>query len=486
MISNKYTDNIETQVLVVGSGAGGAITAATLAAAGYSVLIVEEGPEINTKNLATHSPEAMQLLYRNNGLSPILGNTNIAFVEGRCVGGSTEINSALWHRTPADAIARWINDFHVNALSLKEIDSLFSEIEAEVNISYYNSKDIPVNSSLLKIGAEKLGWCIEEVPRAQSNNLQLSQFDAGTKNSMSRTYIPKAIAAGGKLLPNCKITRLHYKNKRINSVSGIVTKNNQKTKVTINAEFIFLCSGATQTPLILLSSNIKRNIGNSLKIHPMLKVAALFDKTLNSHKAPLPIYQVREFYPNITLGGSIFTPGFLAILLSEDWNTNYTAIKNWKKMSMYYTACCGNGAGKIKIFPFTGEAMLLYKISKEDQINLSKGLAYLCELLFQSGAKALYPSLKYPTVIYPSDNYNTFIENPIPIENMSLSNVHAFSTCPMGEKKEICATDSFGKVYDFENLYISDASIIPDAPGVNPQGTVMALALRNAKHFLQE
>ena len=68
---------------------------------------------------------------------------------------------------------------------------------------------------------------------------------------------------------------------------------------------------------------------------------------------------------------------------------------------------------------------------------------------------------------------------------MSLSTVHAFSSCPMGENENICAVDSFGKVHGFENLYISDASIIPDAPGVNPQGTIMALALRNAKHFLE-
>jgi nucleoside-diphosphate-sugar epimerase len=67
---------------------------------------------------------------------------------------------------------------------------------------------------------------------------------------------------------------------------------------------------------------------------------------------------------------------------------------------------------------------------------------------------------------------------------MGLTTVHAFSSCPMGENPDFCATDSFGRVNGFSNLYINDASLIPDSPGVNPQGTTMAIALRNVDHFL--
>ena len=108
MKNNYRQEKINTQVLVIGSGAGGAVTAATLAKAGFSVIVAEEGQRINTENISTHSTEAMKLLYRNRGMTPIFGNTTIAFVEGSCVGGSTEVNSAFWHRTPEEAIKRWI------------------------------------------------------------------------------------------------------------------------------------------------------------------------------------------------------------------------------------------------------------------------------------------------------------------------------------------------------------------------------------------
>jgi len=97
---------LRTQVLVIGSGAGGAVTAATLAEAGHEVLILEEGPEVDTDRFAGHSPEAVATLYRGGGLTPMLGRPMIAFVEGCCVGGSTEINSGFWHRLPANCYER--------------------------------------------------------------------------------------------------------------------------------------------------------------------------------------------------------------------------------------------------------------------------------------------------------------------------------------------------------------------------------------------
>jgi choline dehydrogenase-like flavoprotein len=76
-----------------------------------------------------------------------------------------------------------------------------------------------------------------------------------------------------------------------------------------------------------------------------------------------------------------------------------------------------------------------------------------------------------------------WLDDVLPSGALSLSTVHAFSTCPMGEREDRCAASSFGKLHGFENLYINDASMLPDSPGVNPQGSVMAFARRNAMAF---
>ena len=62
--------------------------------------------------------------------------------------------------------------------------------------------------------------------------------------------------------------------------------------------------------------------------------------------------------------------------------------------------------------------------------------------------------------------------------------VHLTSSVRMGEDRSRTAADSFGSVWDHRNLRVNDASLLPDAPGVNPQAGVMTIAARNADHFL--
>jgi len=76
-----------------------------------------------------------------------------------------------------------------------------------------------------------------------------------------------------------------------------------------------------------------------------------------------------------------------------------------------------------------------------------------------------------------------FLDERLPKSGLSVTTVHAFSSCPIGERQGRSAADSFGKIWRMENLYINDASMLPDSPGVNPQGSVMAMARRNAIHF---
>ena len=70
------------------------------------------------------------------------------------------------------------------------------------------------------------------------------------------------------------------------------------------------------------------------------------------------------------------------------------------------------------------------------------------------------------------------------IARASVMTVHLCSTVPFGEGPR-SATDSFGLVRGTTNVQVNDASLLPDAPGVNPQGSVMAVAIRNARRFVE-
>jgi len=475
---------LRTQVLVIGSGAGGAITAATLASRGYEVLILEEGPHLDTSTIASNSPEAIARLYRNGGLTPILGNQTIAYVEGRCVGGSTEVNSAFWHRLPPDCYHRWRTDAVLADFTPEIMEPYFDRLERDLSVSYLNTPQLPRSSELFRHGIETLQWQYTEVPRCQKNNYGASPFAPGNKQSMQRTFIPKALAAGARLLPDCKAVKLLHANGRVTGVLLQRGGGASARRTELHADLVFVCCGAVQTPALLRRSGITKNVGDNLCIHPMIKAAAVFEDEIGAHEEALPIYQVKEFWPNITIGGSVFTPGFLAMLLSDNWKMNRGAMRDWSHMALYYAATRGMNRGKIRVLPgFEDGVVIRYQLTEADQKNISKGLAHLGEILFAAGAKVVYPSLRSQPILKSAEQCRGLLKEPIPVAAMGLSTVHAFSSCPMGENPDFCATDSFGRVSGFRNLFINDASLIPDSPGVNPQGTTMAIALRNLDHF---
>jgi len=475
---------LRTEVLVIGSGAGGALTAATLAARGYEVTLLEEGPHLDTSTIATSSPQAIAQLYRNHGLTPILGNQTIAFVEGRCVGGSTEINSAFWHRLPGECYQRWRADAWLADFSPQRMEPYFDQLEHELSVSYLNTAQPPRSSQLFRDGIERLQWQYAEVPRCQKTEGNANPFAPGNKQSMQRTFIPKALAAGARLLSDVKATRLLHRDGRLSGVQVERVNGVGAGSFVIHADVVFVCCGAIQSAALLRRSGITRNVGNNLCIHPMIKAAALFDEEVGAHGEVLPIYQVKEFWPNVTIGGSLFTPGFLAMLLSDNWQANQRLMDEWSRMALYYAATRGMSRGTIRVLPGSTDGVVVrYRLTAGDQRNISAGLAHLGEVLFAAGAKAVYPSLRGQPVLKSVDQCRAFLKEPIALAAMSLSTVHAFSSCPMGENPDLCATDSFGKVNGFSNLYINDASLIPDSPGVNPQGTIMAIALRNLDHF---
>jgi nucleoside-diphosphate-sugar epimerase/choline dehydrogenase-like flavoprotein len=477
---------LRTQVLVVGSGAGGAVTAASLSAQGYQVMLLEEGPYEDTSRIVSNSTEAIARLYRNGGMTPILGKQSIAYVEGRCVGGSTEINSGFWHRLPPDCYPRWKTSALLDAFTPEVMEPYFERIERDLSVSYLSAAEVPKSSALFRDGIERLGWEYQEVPRCQSADLGGSAFAAGAKQSMQRTYIPRALAQGTQLVADCKAVRILRDGDRVRGIEAQIGANGSSSRVEILADTVFLSCGAIQTPALLRRSGIKKNVGDNLCIHPMIKAAALFDEEVEAHEAALPIYQVKEFWPTITIGGAVFTPGFLAMILSDSWRMYQDAMQDWSRMALYYASSRGMARGSIRVLPRLSDGVVIrYQLSQADRRNLSVGLAHLGEILFAAGARAVYPSLSGFPVLRSADQCRGFLENPIPIAAMGLSNVHAFSSCPMGENPDLCATDSFGRVHGLRNLHVNDASLIPDSPGVNPQGTTMAIAFRNADRFME-
>jgi choline dehydrogenase-like flavoprotein len=494
-------NELRAGIVVIGSGPGGAITACLLAEAGRDVLLVEEGEHLSLSSCPPFSTEEMLQKYRNGGQTVALGKNKIAYVEGRCVGGGSEINSGLYHRTPPEMLERWRQEFRVEALDEKDLLPHFESCERDVSVSLL-PHTAPPASLKLHDGATKLGWKSLEVPRwfqydtgrrrreesltsarGSSERLGTSAptIGEGQRQSMTKTFIPRFLKAHGKLLPNTRALRLRQNG------GGWLIEARHKTagEIRIAADALFLCAGAIHTPALLRRSGITRNVGNSLQVHPTVKIVARFDEAVNSTDLGVPVHQVKEFAPRLSFGCSISSPAYLALGLMDHPDAARQVAQTWPKEAIYYAMITSEGRGSVRTLPGFRDPLVRYAITETDRRNLADGLRKLSQILFESGANALYPSLTRGPVLH-CDGCLGKLPDVLPDGFANLMTIHLFSTCPMGEDQTKCATDSFGRVHGFKNLFVSDASLLCTAPGVNPQGSIMALARRNALRFLDK
>lgn len=465
------------EVLVVGSGAGGATTAAVLAEAGFDVLIVEEGPWVEQGTVVPFSLDQMDRQYRSGGLTVALGRPSIAYTEGRCAGGGTEINSGLYRRPHPATLARWRSEFGVAEFDDAQFFALCDEVESALSVGPVPGRHLPA-SERLRRGAAALGWDHDEIPRWMTYDRE-GDAASGQRQSMTRTYLPRAFKADARMLCEHRVDRLVFDGTR--AFRAELSFGSEP--VTVDFDHVVVCAGAIQTPALLQRSGLRGPIGRSLAVHPTVKLAAQFDEVVNV-AADVPVHQVKEFAPELSFGGSASHPGLVALALTDSWTEMREAIVRWPQMAVYYAAITSEGRGRVTAVPGMRDPVVTYRLTRRDRAVLRQGLARLALVMLEAGARAVYPSFRHAPVVRTRADLAT-VTGRFSAQAASVMTVHLCSTVPMGTDRNRAAADSFGRLYGTDNVLVNDASLLPDAPGVNPQATVMAIALRNARRFAE-
>jgi choline dehydrogenase-like flavoprotein len=450
-----------TEHLVVGSGAGGALTAALLAEAGRDALVLEEGPWIDPDDVQSFTLDQMARQYRHGGVSAALGRPPIAYVEGRCAGGSTEVNAGLYHPPDEAILDRW----GVPGLTAEALAPHAAEIERALSVQKLPGAAPPA-STVLADGAEALGWPAMEVPRWY-------RYDDGVprRQSMTQTFLPRAQKAGARVMCDTTVEKVLVERGR---AIGVRTGGG-----TVSAEHVWVCAGAVGSAALLQRSGFRQGVGATLQMHPTIKLAARFGEPLDT-AGDVPVHQVKPPGADISYGGSASSPGQIALVLSDDWPRNRAAAEDWERMAVYYAAIRPQGRGRIATLPRLRDPLVSFGLTRGDLALLGEGLENLGRILFAAGAETVFPSVRGGGSIARGQGAEA-LRGIVTRANASLMTVHLFSSIPLGGG----AVDELGNVRGAEHLHVNDASLLPGAPGVNPQGIVMAIARRNVTAFLE-
>jgi choline dehydrogenase-like flavoprotein len=456
-------------VLVIGSGAGGATVAATLAEAGVDVLMLEEGDHIPLQGAPKRLAPAMLAMWRNGGLLTTLGGSQIAFAEGRCVGGTTEINSAIFQRAPDAVIESWAAAQRLGDFSPASLAPYYERAARAVTVSPTPPPFGPPTDILVHAGAA-MGWKTTPLERAQKPDR--------SRQSMSATFIPRALAKGARLIARCRARHLTMQGRRATgAIANAMDASGKRHRVTISANSIFICGGTIQTPALLQRSGIAGTAGRSFQLHPTVRVLARFPERVDAQRHSFALAAITEFMPEMRFGGSVFTLSSFGMALAEDWPRRSRLLPDYPHYAMYYAMIRPQGAGRVWTIPALRDPVVTYRLTDRDWRKLGEGCAKLSRALLAAGAESVLPSMRghpgWTQANAPRDDLT------LPRNSTSLMSIHLFGSCAIGE----CA-DTHGRLKTADNVIVADGSMLPGAPGVNPQATIMALSLRAADAFL--
>ncbi|MBU0505546.1 MAG: GMC family oxidoreductase [bacterium] len=496
----KYKDidrhvEIDCDVCVVGSGAGGAVASKELAEAGLNVVLVEEGGYFTTKDFKVDDTIwSTSNLYRDGGASIIMGKPSVMLSEGRCVGGSTTINGAMCWRTPGKVFKRWQWERGLYDITTNNMEPYFTKVEETIHAKSILPEAKNQDSELLRLGAEKLGYRYRANIRSQDHcvgaNMCITGCPTGAKHSTLVNYIPAFLNHGGELFTNCRVHRVKTKRGKVTGVTGWFVDpqtKEKKYKLTVKSPIVIVSGGAVQTPALLKKSGIrdeKSLLGKNLLVHPNMKVVAAFEEAVNAWQGVNQGYQITEFQEEGLLMGVNFTsPGVLALAMPLEGNQMLRVLKKeFHHLVMGGALIEDTGSGTVYVGPFD-TVVPTYQLNEHDFRQCIRGAALLTEVFFAAGAKKCYLPFTGMHEIRSPDDIPKIFQLKLKPAELELLTVHVMGTVPMGSQAHNSVLNSYGAFHNVKGLYVADASVFPTSIGVNPQVTIMALATRTAEYI---
>ena len=471
----------ECDVVIVGSGAGGAVAAATLAEAGLDVLVLEAGDHFNRDNYPADRLEAIQTLYREAGLTIADGRPPIPVPVAKVVGGTTVINSGTCFRAPDSVLEEWRGEFGLSWAH--DLDEDFAEAEDFLRVTQLDPNRMGRNGQLAMEGAAALGLSGGPIHRNAGDCVQCSSCPYGcaidAKRGMHVSYLPRAVAAGARLRTGVEAQRVLVEDGRAVGVacSARDASGRRRSYAVRARRAVIAAGGSFGTPELLLRSGLGgRQVGRNLRIHPACWVGARYEEEVRGWDGVMQSYYVDQWEESQgVLLEATFTPlAFGGAWLVGTGREHQQAMLDFGRIGSIGVQLRDSSVGAVGLAN-DGALRASYHLNHEDTRKVIFGIARAAEIHFAAGAKEVYPNIPRAGVLRPSD-LATFEASRFKPSELRLEAFHPMATARISAdpRRGVCDVD--GSVHGTAGLYVADASLFPTAVGVNPMMTIIAFA----------
>jgi long-chain-alcohol oxidase len=480
-------------VCVVGSGAGGSVAAAVLAAAGKDVIVLEAGAYYDDSDFDGAELGGFQRLYLEGGFAAT-ADQSVGLLAGECLGGGTVINYCTSFRTPEDVRREWAAA-GVPWFTSEEYTSSLDAVCARLSVNLDHNR-VSAREQVLQRGLNALGWHSAAMPR---NVVGCEQgkvcgycgygCSLGAKQSSTKTWLGDAQAAGARLVTETRALRVRIE---AGAASGVEGRSRNGCRVNIRCKAVVVACGAIHTPALLLRSGLRNeNIGKHLHLHPVSNVCGVFEEEIRPWEGTMQaIYSDEHRFLTGNYGVKYETTALQPVIA--------VAVLPWREPEHYRsllgklsnTMAIGvllrdRDGGRVSL-DREGNPVAHYALSEFDRGHLRRGFVGAARILEAAGARLIFsPHAKWcaykPGCNGSLDSFtNTMDLAGWDSGRLALFSFHIMGSARLGGSAKTSAVNPAGETWEARNVFVMDGSSFPSASGVNPMISIEAIARRNA------
>ena len=456
--------------VIVGAGVSGSFIANALSQAGMKCVLLEAGRSFASHQYPDNELDANALLYWGGGIE-LNKDASIGLLRPKAVGGGSIVNQALLDRFDDDAFDSWRTASGISFFSRAEMDRWYDAAAANLSIRTVPEEHANGNARIFRDGFAMNGYKCAPLERAQGD----CRFEDGnccieclrgcpidSKQSTAVTVLPKALAAGLEIVAQ-------FEARRVEAAKDGVTVHGRGadgSEQSYRGRRLVLGAGAIGNSRLLLLSDFAARLpalGHNFYTHPQYMSLAIYEEPVNAHRGPLQSYKSAD--PTFRAGGfkleNVFAgPVGVAMLVPGFGVEHMRRMRDITHMGCIEVAVRDTNPGRITLAS-SGKPIIDKTLDDEDRARRDRGLEAIRNIFRATGAREI-------------------IEGNIAI------GLHLMGGCNMGvDPARSVVTPDF-HLHGFENIHVADSSVFPNAPGINPSFTIMALSCRAAEKILAE
>lgn len=478
--------DIDADVVVVGSGAGGAVAADNFASAGMNVVVLEAGPEVLPADMVRDAPRFLARNFWEGGLRIILGTAPSPSLQARCLGGGTVVNSAIMLKLPTWVRSEWQAESGVAHFNGPELESAYDRVFARLRVAptpmtVFGRRNLLVRDAIEGVAGERGGGLPRAVQGCEGSSDCLTGCATGKKQSVDHTYLPAAEENGAEIFTYCQVDRVIVKGKRAVGVEGDVIALpgwRKLARFRVRAKHVVLAAGTMQTPALLQKSGINPRglVGSTMFCHIGGGLVGIMDEVVDPWVGATQGWgAISKEIHGLKYEGLWAPPSVIMVRWGDVGRRFIARLDEVKRAVVIAIVYRGQVHGSVKASRSGNPSMRLW-IPEQNVAPVMRGLKTAADSLLALGARYVHTGL-VPVVdeMRNESDTSTLLSSRVQAKHLTMTLNHTFGSCRM-TADDRGPVDEDGKLRGLEGLYICDASVFPSPSAVNPQATIMALS----------